>query len=92
MTTAKAPTYLEVAGDGAARAIESAREKLESGEELTLDFSHVARVNPSALRALEALAQAAEEKAARIALRGITVEVYKVLKLARLTSRFSFES
>ena len=92
MTTAKAPTYLEVSGDGAARAIEDAGQKLASEEELTLDFSRVARIDPGALRALEALALAAEEKSAKVALRSVNVAVYKVLTLARLTSRFSFES
>jgi len=92
MTTAKTPTCLEVDGDNAASALQGACEKLESGDELTLDFSWVVRVDPGALRTLEALAQAAAERTAKITLRGVNVEVYKVLKLARLASRFSFES
>jgi anti-anti-sigma regulatory factor len=92
MTTTKTPAYLEVNGDDAAPALQGACDKLDSGDDLTLDFSRVVRIDPGAVRGLEALAQAASEKAAKITLRGVNVEVYKVLKLARLTSRFSRES
>ena len=92
MTTTKTPAYLEVDGDDAARALQGACEKLESGGELTLDFSRMVRIQPGAVRGLEALAQAATEKTVKVTLRGVHVEVYKVLKLARLTSRFCFES
>jgi anti-anti-sigma regulatory factor len=44
----------------------------------------------SALRALEQLAIAAEDRAAKIWLCGVNVEVYKVLKLVKLGPRFSF--
>jgi len=91
MTATNTPTYLEVAGDNAAPILQSALEKLESGNELTLDFSRAVRIEPGALRGLEALAQAADEKTVKITLRGVNVEVYKVLKLARLTARFSFD-
>lgn len=89
--TTKTPTYLEVEGPNTAAALQAACEKLESGGELTLDFSSVARIDPSAARGLEALAQAATEKTVKITLRAVNVEIYKVLKLARLTSRFAFE-
>ncbi len=89
--TTKAPTYVEVEGGNAAAVLQGAREKLESGEDLTLDFSAVARLDPTAIRGLEALAQIAGEKTAKVTLRGVKVEVYKVLKLARLASRFSFD-
>jgi hypothetical protein len=36
------------------------------------------------------LAGAADEKAVKVALRGVHVDVYKVLKLVKLTPRFSF--
>ena len=91
MTTVKTPAYVEIASDGVAQALDVARENLESGDELTLDFSRVPRIEARDLRALEALAKTGEEKGANISLRGVNVEVYKVLKLARLTSRFSFE-
>ena len=90
MTTAQTPACIEIVGDTVAQALGAAREKLESGDELTLDFSRVPRVGTCGLRALEALAKTGEEKSGAISLRGVNVEVYKVLKLARLTSRFSF--
>jgi len=91
MTTAKTPTYLELKSDNVGRALDEAREKLEPGDELRVEFSRVTRIDPCVVRGLEALAQSAEEKAAKVTLRGVNVEVYKALKLARLASRFSFE-
>ena len=73
-----------------ARSLADARETLNSAEtELVLDFCEVPRVDPGGLRALEDFAGAAEEKSVKVALRGVNVDVYKVLKLARLASRFS---
>jgi len=72
-------------------ALKEALKKLESAEgEVVLDFSAVHRIDPAALQAMEACARKAEEKAARIVLRGVNVDVYKVLKLVKLASRFSF--
>jgi hypothetical protein len=39
---------------------------------------------------MEDLANAADEKSVKISLQGVNVDVYKVLKLARVTARFSF--
>jgi anti-anti-sigma regulatory factor len=64
----------------------------EADGEVVLDFSSVLRVLPAAIQALEKLAARSEEKAAKIVLRGVNVDVYKVLKLARLSSRFTFVS
>lgn len=47
----------------------------------------VLRVDTGALRAIEELA---ELDSGKVSLRGVNVGVYKVLKLARLTSRFAF--
>jgi len=91
MTTAQTPIYLELDSDNASRALEETRGKIESGDELTLDFSRITRVEPGVVRSLEALAQAAAEKTAKVTLRGVNVGVYKVLKLARLAAQFSFE-
>jgi len=60
------------------------------GGELVLDFSPLERIDTEALEALEKLAGAADRKAAKITLRCVAPKVYKVLKLARLSSRFSF--
>lgn len=91
MTTAMTPTYLEVTTDNAAQTLQDASERLGSDDEVMLDFTRVARLDTAAIRGFEALARTAEEKGAKITLRAVNVEVYKVLKLARLASRFSFE-
>jgi anti-anti-sigma regulatory factor len=61
-----------------------------ASREVALDLSSVRRIDPSAIGALEKLAGAADEKAVKVALRGVHVDVYKVLKLVKLTPRFSF--
>lgn len=72
-------------------ALKDAGEKLDSAQgETALDFSSVLRVDSSALRALEEFARLADEKAVKVVLRGVNVDVYKVLKLMKLTRRFSF--
>jgi len=77
----------------AALALEEAGESLDGAEgEAVLDFSAVLRVDASTLRALEELARIAEKKAVKVILRGVNVDVYKVLKLVKLTRRFSFVS
>jgi hypothetical protein len=39
---------------------------------------------------MEEFARIADDKAVRIVLRGVNVDVYKVLKLVKLAHRFSF--
>ena len=74
-----------------ASALQAAREKLDCAEgDAVLDFSSVPRIDADGLRALETLARSAEDKAVKVVLRGVNVNVYKVLKLVRLTHRFSF--
>ncbi len=55
-----------------------------------LDFSSVRRIDSTALRALEEFARLADEKAVKVVLCGVNVDVYKVLKLVKLTRQFSF--
>jgi len=69
-----------------------AEERLEQRQELALDFSGVSRIDSAGLEALQSFAHTAEDKKAKVALRGVNVSVYKALKLARLTPRFSFEN
>jgi len=72
-------------------ALQEAAEKLNGAEgEMILDFSSVCRVDSSVLRAMEELACKAEDQAVKVVLRGVNVDVYKVLKLVKLTRRFSF--
>ena len=58
--------------------------------EAVLDFSSVRRIDSTALQALDEFARIADDKAVKIVLRSVNVDVYKVLKLVRLAHRFSF--
>jgi anti-anti-sigma regulatory factor len=72
-------------------ALREAAEKLDSADgELALDFSSVQRINSKAVQALQEFARKADEKAVKLVLRGVRVDVYKVLKLVKLAPRFSF--
>lgn len=82
--------WVEIDGDRVTQALHEAGEKLDSaGGDVFLDFSSVRRIDPSGVRRLEDFAATAEEKAVKVSLRGVNVDVYKVLKLARLSSRFA---
>lgn len=75
------------------QALQEAAGKLDGVEgEVVLDFSSVRRIDASALRAMEEFAGIADDKGVKVALRGVNVGVYKVLKLVKLASRFSFVS
>lgn len=65
-------------------------EKLAGAEDVVLDFSSVLRIDASAVDALEDLALLAGDRCANVALLGVNLNVYKVLKLVKLTPRFSF--
>ena len=85
------PVWLKTDGEPLLQALQEAGEKLESAEgDVFLDFSSVRRIDPSALREMEELAGIADDKAVKVVLRGVNVDIYKVLKLAKLASRFSF--
>jgi anti-anti-sigma regulatory factor len=72
-------------------ALREAGEKLDGSEgEAVLDFSAVPRIDSSGVRAIEELVQLADEKAVKVVLRGVNVDVYKVLKLMKLTRRLAF--
>ncbi len=82
---------LKIDGEQVVQGLQLAREKLDTGGgELVLDFSAVRRIYPSALQELEQLAAAADRRAVKVVLRGVTVEIYKVLKLVKLAPRFAF--
>jgi anti-anti-sigma factor len=69
---------------------EAARDLDKAPGEIVLDFSCLRRIDSSGLRALTEFAQQAEEKSAKVVIRGANIDVYKVLKLMKLTRRFSF--
>jgi anti-anti-sigma regulatory factor len=90
---AKIAVWLKIDEESVVKALQEAGEKMDTVEgEVALDFSSVRRIDPRALRAMEELASLADHNGVKVVLRGINVSVYKVLKLVRLTSRFSFMS
>jgi anti-anti-sigma regulatory factor len=83
--------WLKIDGEHVADSVQEAREKLDSAQsEVVLDFFSVRRIDPVALRAMEQLAGSADEKAVKVVLCGVSVDIYKVLKLVKLAPRFSF--
>jgi anti-anti-sigma regulatory factor len=71
--------------------VQEAAQKLEKTDvDLVLDFSSVSRLDTSSVEALEELAQLAENRGAEIVLREVNIDVYKVLKLIGLTTKFEF--
>lgn len=70
-----------------------AEDHLDTGEgEIVLDISSVGRVDSAGIMALEKFANLADDQGVRVGLCGVNVDVYKVLKLVRLSNRFSFVS
>ena len=91
MTMTTFSVWPKVDGETNVQVLQEAREKLDSAEgDVLLDFSSVRRIDPSALTAMEELAGIADDKAVKVVLCGVNVDIYKVLKLVKLTSRFSF--
>jgi anti-anti-sigma regulatory factor len=81
----------EIDEERVVQALQEAGEKLDGADgELVLDFSSVRRIDPGALREIERLADLADEKAVKVVLRGVNIDIYKVLKLVKLAPRFSF--
>ncbi len=58
--------------------------------EVILDFSSVHRIDANALKVMGDLASAAEDKMAKVTLRCVNIDIYRVLKLLKLAQRFSF--
>ena len=84
-------TKLTVDDRWVVQGLEQAREKLDLAEgELVLDFSSVTRLDPSAVNALRQFADLADTRNVKLILRAVNVDIYKVLKLVKLTPRFSF--
>jgi anti-anti-sigma regulatory factor len=83
--------WLKIDEERVVQDLQEAAEKLDSTEdEVVLDFSSVRRIDPSVLRAMEEFAGKADNKGVKVVLRAVNVDVYRVLTLVRLTSRFSF--
>jgi len=85
--------WLKLDEECVVQALQEAGEKLDRAEgEVVLDFSSVRRIDSSALGAMEEFVGVADDKGVKVVLRGVNVGVYKVLKLVKLGSRFSFVS
>ncbi|MGA2593637.1 MAG: STAS domain-containing protein [Bryobacteraceae bacterium] len=83
--------WLKIDGERVAPALQEALAKLDNaGGEMVLDFCDVHRIDPGAIGELEKLAGIADGKSVKIVLHGVSVDIYKVLKLAKLAPRFSF--
>jgi anti-anti-sigma regulatory factor len=83
---------LKIDGNNIIADLLQAEESLGGRQELALDFSGVSRIDSAGLEELESFAHSAEDKKTKVVLRTVNVNVYKTLKLARLTPRFSFEN
>jgi anti-anti-sigma regulatory factor len=82
---------LQLSEDDLLSGLRQAGEKLGSTDgEMVLDFSAVDRIDPAAISAMEDLAGVAQAAGVKLALRGVNIGVYKVLKLAKLRSQFTF--
>ena len=82
--------WLKIDEERIAHTFQEARTKLNDAEgDVVLDFSSVRRMDASGIMAMEEFADAADDKGVKIALRGVNIAVYKVLKLVKLASRFS---
>ena len=85
------PVFLNIDEERFVPALQEARGNLDCVQgEAILDFSSVRRIDSSALQAMEEFARIADDKAVKVVLRGVNVDVYKVLKLVKLAHRFSF--
>ena len=83
--------WMKIDEEGLSQALQRTCEKLDSAEgEVVLDFSSVTRVDATAIKALQDLATAADQKGVKVVLRGVKIDIYKVFKLLKLTPRFSF--
>jgi len=83
--------WIKIDEERVVQGLQEAGEKLDSAEgEVVADFSSVRRIDSSAIRALEEFAGTADDKGVKVVLRGVNVDVYRVLKLVKLGSRLSF--
>lgn len=65
-------------------------ELADTNGEVVIDLSSVRRIGTDELKAVEQLAKKARENDKKLTLRGVNVGVYKVLKVAKVTTHFCF--
>jgi anti-anti-sigma regulatory factor len=82
---------LEVDAERVLHALQEAGAKLNGADgEVVLDLSAVRRIDTCVLTELEKLADIADAKTVKVVLRGVNIDIYRVLKLVKLAPRFSF--
>ena len=64
--------------------------ELTNAKELVLDFSSVLRIDTSAVRAMADLVRLASERSVKIVFHAVNLDIYKTLKLTKLTPQVSF--
>ena len=85
--------FLNIDEERIASTLQQAAGSLDGArDEAVLEFSSVRRIDFGAVRALEDFARVADEKRVKVVLHGVNVDVYKVLKLVKLTQRLSFRN
>jgi anti-anti-sigma regulatory factor len=90
---AKDTVLLKIDGGDVVQALQDALGKLGGAQgEVVLDFSSVLRIVPSALKAMENFAITVNGNSSKVVLRGVNIDVYRVLKLMKLATRFSFRA
>lgn len=73
-----------------AATLEEASGRLEDGErEVVVDFSSIDRLSAVEMHAIDEFTRTAEEKGLKVIVRGLGVDLYRALKLARLSSRLA---
>ncbi|MEO8598074.1 MAG: STAS domain-containing protein [Candidatus Solibacter sp.] len=71
--------------------LQEAMEKVKRGEsEVILDFASLLRIDAVGVRALEELAALAGDRSAKVLLRAVNADIYRVLKQLKLAERFAF--
>ena len=73
--------------------LHEAMEKVKRGDgEVTLDFACLSRIDAGFAGALEELAALAGDRSARVRLRAVNADIYRVLKQLKLAERFCFDN
>lgn len=88
---AKIAVILNLDPESVVATLAEAAQQIDGVEgELVLDLSSLSRISSNVVDALQHLAVIADRKAVKIILRGATIDIYKTLKLLKLTDRFTF--
>ena len=82
--------WVKIDANRVAQNLNEVTQKLVAAEgEIVIDFSAVPKVDAAALAALENLTNEATNTKVKLVLKGVSIDVYKVFKLANLTRHFS---